>query len=290
MPSSFSFAEAIARLESITTAESVPAIHPGCQSFVRAHEGPTARCFLLIHGYTNCPKQFHTFANLLYERGHTVLVPRMPRHGLADRMTKSLAGLTATELITWLERCLDLAEALGERVDVLGISAGANLAAHAAQHKREVYQSTVIAPVLGTPSIPGWLTPGMTRLGLMLPNVFRWWDPAVRDGDRGVNHAYPRFATHSLAHITRLGRAVMTEARNWSPRASEIIVVLNEADTSVANQPIEQLAARWSATGGNVNLHRIAKHEQMIHDIIDPDQKQQQIQAVYPRLIDLIGA
>lgn len=290
MPSSFSFTEALARIESLVVAESVPAINPVCRSFVRAHEAPTPRCFLLLHGYTNCPQQFRVFAEQLFERGHNVFVPRMPQHGMADRMTKALANLTGSDLLVWLERSLDLAAALGTRVDVLGLSAGANLAAHVAQHRRDVYQCTVIAPVLATPRVPLWAMGTVARIGSELPNVFQWWDPKIRDGDRGVPHAYPRFATRSLAHVMRLGREVMHEAVDWAPRASEIIVVLNEADRSVANAPIAQLAERWSATGGSVRLQRIPQSEGMPHDMIDPEQKQQRIDLSYPLLLDLIGA
>src|SRR5262249_3134879 len=57
------------------------------------------RAIVLLHGFTNCPKQFDSLAPLLYEAGANVLLPRMAWHGAQDRMTPALARLTASELV-----------------------------------------------------------------------------------------------------------------------------------------------------------------------------------------------
>ena len=74
------------------------AINPLCRTRLFAHGRRTARAVVLFHGFTNCPRQFEALGRLLHERGDNVLIPRQPRHGLADRMSEDLAALTAPEL------------------------------------------------------------------------------------------------------------------------------------------------------------------------------------------------
>lgn len=281
---------ALARIVAVARAEEELPVNPVCRGFARAHGARTARCLLLIHGYTNCPQQFRAFAELLHARGHSVYVPRLPRHGLADRLTGELALLTAAELLAWLEQALAVAHGLGERVDVAGISAGANLAAYAAQGRPDVHQATMIAPVLGTPSIAHWAMPALARVAAVAPNMFRWWDPQLRDQRNALPHAYPRFATRSLGQVVALGLGVMRQAAERPPLAREIVVVTNGSDEAVTNPPVAQLVARWRARGANVRAHHFPPEHRLVHDVIDPGQPRQQVELVYPALLELMGA
>src|ERR1700744_2694065 len=56
----------------------------------------TPLAVVLLHGFTNNPAQYSTFAPLLHARGVNVVVPRMPLHGYRNRMTDAIANLTAT--------------------------------------------------------------------------------------------------------------------------------------------------------------------------------------------------
>lgn len=281
---------ALARVAAVARAEEDPAINPVCRGFARTHGARTARCVLLIHGYTNCPQQFRAFAELLHARGHSVYVPRLPRHGMADRLTGELALLTAAELLAWLGQALAVAHGLGDRVDVAGISAGANLAAWAAQRRPDVYQATLIAPVLGTPSLAPWAMPALARVAAVAPNMFRWWDPQARDQRNALPHAYPRFATRSLGQIVGLGLGVLREAAERPPLARAIAVVTNGSDEAVTNPPVEQLVARWRARGAQVRAHHFPPERGLMHDVIDPGQPRQQVELVYPALLELMGA
>ena len=88
------------------------------------HHGATApRVFVLLHGLTTTPAQLVDFAQALYAGGANVFVPRLPRHGHANRMSEVLAGLTEVELMeAGADICLSkpfsmhaLEEAIGNR-------------------------------------------------------------------------------------------------------------------------------------------------------------------------------
>jgi alpha-beta hydrolase superfamily lysophospholipase len=281
--------EAMARVAAVAREEEDPALNPLCRGYALTHGARAARCVLLLHGYTNCPYQYRDFAKLVHARGHNVYVPRMPCHGMADRLTEALAHLSAPMLLAWLDAALAVAAGLGARVDVLGISAGANLAAYAAQHRPAVHQAVIFAPVLGSPTVAAWVTPALVRASAILPNQFRWWDPERRAERGELPHAYPRFATRSLGAITGLGLDVLRDAGREPPVASDIALVINEADPAVTLPPIEELLARWRARGAPVREHRFPAALGLIHDLIDPGQPLQRVDLVYPALLELLG-
>lgn len=281
--------EAMARIATVAGEEEDPALNPLCRGYALTHGARAARCVLLLHGYTNCPYQYRDFARLVHARGHNVYVPRMPCHGMADRLTEALAALTGPMLLAWLDAALAVAGGLGARVDVLGISAGANLAAYAAQHRPEVYQAVIFAPVLGTPTVAAWATPVLARVAAILPNQFRWWDPERREQRNDLLHAYPRFATRSLGAVASLGLGVLRDAGRSRPVARDIVFVINEADPAVTLPPIEELLARWRARGAPVREHRFPAALGLIHDLLDPGQPQQRVDLVYPALLELLG-
>jgi carboxylesterase len=67
-------------------------------------------------------------------------------------------------------------------------------------------------------------------------------------------------------------------------------MVTNAVDMSVDNRICDRLVAHWRAQGTNVTTYLFPKELKLIHDCIDPQQPQQQIDTVYPVLIELIEA
>lgn len=288
-PPAPTYAEALARIAALQGAEGGPELNPRCRGYALTHGARTPRCAVLLHGYTNCPQQFRAFAAQLHAGGRSVYVPRLPHHGLADRMAPDQARLSRRELVAYLDAALAVARGLGERVEVLGLSAGGSLAAFAAQRRPEVDLAVVIAPVLGAPAIPAWGTPALAAAAGLLPNQFRWWDPVNKDNRPSPPHCYPRFSTRALGAIVRLSLAVLREARRTPPAAARIVVVTNAADEAVTLPPIELLMARWRARGADVREHRFPAELGLIHDLMDPEQGRQQTALVYPVLLDLLG-
>ena len=110
-------------LEKFATLQSLDGddLNPVCHSTLLTHDRKTDRVVVLLHGITNCPQQYATFAPQLFERGCNVFIPRMPRNGLADRMTNELQHLKAQELRTFCDDICDIAAGLGDRVVVTGL-------------------------------------------------------------------------------------------------------------------------------------------------------------------------
>ena len=112
-----------------------------CLSRLLTHGEPTERAVVLVHGLTNCPKQWELFGQEAYERGWNVLILRLPEHGLGDRETGKIGSvshlrhLDAQKLARYADQAIDIGVGLGEKTDVMGLSLGGTVAAWSAQER-----------------------------------------------------------------------------------------------------------------------------------------------------------
>jgi len=227
---------------------------------------------VLLHGLTASPRTWRDFARERYARGENVLVPRLPRHGHADRKTDALAGLTGEELRAQGERIVDAAAALGERVVLVGHSLGGALALHLGHVDARVDRVVAVAPFLGIRRLPADWHAWMRALLERMPSRFLYWDPIDR-GRGAPQHGYHRYTTRSLAAGLALADALRADARSGPPRARHVEIIRNAGETSVNNRTIDDLVRTWRAAGGR----RVRVHELIglgaSHDIVEPERR-----------------
>jgi alpha-beta hydrolase superfamily lysophospholipase len=269
------------------------AILPAALPRLYEHGTPVRRAVVLFHGFTNCPQQFDALARALHTRGCNVYVPRIPRHGLKDRLTRDLANLTLAELEGCANDAYELARGLGATVATIGLSLGGSMVLWLAQ-TRPVDLAVPIAPFLmpvapvgNHAAIPSPVGDPAMRVLYTLPSMYWWWDPAIKEGTRPV-YAYPGYPTHALAELVFLADAIFADAASAKPRARRCVLVLNEHDNAVDNGVARKLLALWNGRG-------VAYRELVLtglggprHDIIDPTTFPQGRTLVYPKLEDLV--
>ncbi len=267
-----------------------PDLNPVCGSKLLTHGQTTDHAIILIHGMTNCPQQYCDLAPLLYEQGYNVLIPRMPRNGLADRNTQDLAELTTNELIDFSNKVADIAHGLGRHITVVGISVGAVVASWIAQFRADVDAALIIAPSFGIvsnlPIANRTVNMAVKQFFLTMPNVMT---QRFRPFNEGPAQGYYGFATRGLGAAMQLGSLVFHAARNQPPASSEVLFVLNDSDPAVNNAMSLQLLQSWRKLGAAANVYTFTAEHHLIHDIIDPQQVEQQTAYVYPILLDLIA-
>jgi carboxylesterase len=259
------------------------------RSAVLDHGRRTERVTVLLHGLTASPRTWRDFARARHARGENVLIPRLPRHGHADRMSETLAELSSTELAAQGERIMDAAAALGQRIVLVGHSLGGSLALHLAHNDGRVYRAIAVAPFLGIKRLPhdwhAWARALLERT----PNRFLYWNPI----DRGRNlplHGYHRYTTRSLAAGLALADALREDALRGPPRAAHVEIVRNAGETSVNNRTIDDLVERWRAVGGaNVVVHRLVGLGAS-HDVVEPERKGAPAARFLPLLGELLDA
>ncbi len=283
-----SYADALRRVSAVGARDDAT-IAPECRTLLLTHGARTARAVVLLHGLTNCPEQFRVLGERLYGRGANVYIPRLPEHGLADRMTGALARLDARAMCAATDEAVDIGRGLGDSVIVVGLSIGGVMAEWAAQERADVVRAVPIAPLHGLARAPGALAGPAMNLLLTLPNQFVWWDDKRKADLPGPKHVYPRFSTRAAGETVLLGAAVEAEARRAPPAARSIVVITVGGDVAVDNPAVARLTQVWRAHGAHVIAREFPARLRLNHDIIDPVQVGGNPALVYPVLLDLIA-
>jgi len=281
-----SYEEAMARWARAQEHEAAQPLHDGGRSIVLTHGHETERVFVLLHGLTNAPRQFRELGGELFATGANVVIPRLAHHGLADRMTDAHAALTAQDLIRYAQYGVDLAQGLGKKVTVVGLSISGISAAWLAQNRDDIDEVFLLAPLFGPAVVPDPLTPAFAALLERLPNQMLWWDPRVRENLPGPPYNYPRFATRPLGEALRLG--LHTAQPNRKLRVDKLGVILTENDLAVNNRRTRRLVEQWRAASPDTEIffHEFPAEENIPHDFIDPLQPDARTDKVNALLVD----
>jgi esterase/lipase len=286
-----SYEEAVARFEMVQAAEAELAdINPVCISKLLTHGEKVDNAIVFLHGFTSCPDQFAQLGQEYFEKGYNVYIPRAPRHGIRDRLGNPLKGLTAEDLAEFATQSADIAQGLGERVIVAGLSGGGSMATWLSQVRADVDLVVPIAPFLGVGFIPRILNRPLTNLLLLVPDFFQWWDPINKENNpNSAPYSYTRYPTHSLFENMRLGFAAEEDAKWVKPAAGAILVITNANDESVNNDVIAEFESMWLAHGEQfLETFRFAKELGLPHDLITVGRPDGNVELVYPKLHELI--
>jgi esterase/lipase len=255
---------------------------PHGRTVLLTHGARTPRVDILLHGFTDSPNQFAELADSLFRDGDNVYVPRLPHHAEHSGDARALAGLTAVQLRQTADSSVDIAAALGDTVVVVGLSVGGTMAAWMGQHRQEVRRVVMIAPAFEAGRIPSRLQRFMINLTERLPNVTRRSAPDTTHPDRN-----PGFATHALAEVLRLGRAVDDAARKKPPRAAEFTLMLNDHDRTVSSSAALDVAKEWESHGAHVSVYAFPASLGLPHNVLDGRDPGGQPLLVLPSLIAL---
>jgi len=281
------YMEAAQRIEKLRS-QAPKNMNPVCQLQFMSHEKAMDRAIVLVHGYTNCPEQFHELGKRFYGLGYNVLIAPLPHHGLTDRMTEAHGQLTAQELVAYADITVDIAQGLGKEVIMMGFSAGGTITAWAAANRSDIDLAVIISPVFGFKPIPAALTAAAMNISSFLPDLFEWWDPQ-QQAEILPAYAYPRYSIHALSQTLRLGFATQLASNRMQPFAKRIIVVFNANDTAINNDLTLDVVKNWQTHDAKLTTYEFTENLTLGHDLIDPNQPDAKIEIVYPRLIGLVS-
>ncbi len=282
------YAMAMDRAAALTGADG-PDVNPECTSRILDHGERVARSVVLLHGYTNCPAQFSVVADAYFDAGYNVVVARIPQHGMADRLTRDLSYLTAGALTTLADESVDIAAGLGERVSVVGLSAGGTLAAWLAAERNDVAEVVLMAPLMVPKVLPEATVGPVARFSKVIPDIYLWWDSALKESLASPPYAYPRYSVHSLGALLAVGRDAQRDPIREVP-LERMVVVTNEHDAAVSNAAVGRLADRLGEGAQERVEHVFTDDLGYKHDIIDPEgENVEDLDTIYGVLGPILG-
>jgi pimeloyl-ACP methyl ester carboxylesterase len=263
-----------------------PAIRPEGVSLLFTHGRPVQHAAVLFHGFTNAPRQFEELAQAYFKNGCNVYVPRLPRHGLKDRLTTDLANLTLTEIQNAADEAYSLARGLGGSVSVIGLSLGGSMALWLTQ-TQPVDLTVPIAPFLMPIGYPEAAVRAAAHVAYVLPSFYCFWDSKLKENSL-PDYAYPGYPTHAMAELVFFGDEIFKASAAGKPLAKRCILVTNAGENAVDNDVSRRLVALWNAKGADYTELILRNLGPPRHDIIDPVTFPQGRTLVYPVLEKLV--
>jgi carboxylesterase len=250
---------------------------PGGRSIVVTHGHATARAVVLLHGFTNSPRQFDSLADIFYRDGDNVYVPRLPRHAERGGDASALAGITAEALRDAADGAVDIAHGLGDSVIVVGLSGGGTMAVWIAQYRADVRRAVIVAPLMGVSHVPLALEVPILSLAIRSPNITRADPRDGRQPDRELG-----WSTHGVGQFLRLGLAARRASMSTPPATRDISILLNAHDRTISRPAVLALGRRWIQHGASVRVFELPDSLGLPHDVIDPRQRVRRTDIVYP--------
>lgn len=281
-----SYDEAVQRIE-VLQSQRVSEMVPECLTQFMTHGQKVQKVIVLVHGYTNCPKEFVELGTKFYDLGYNVLIAPLPHHGLKNRLNDEQGQLTAEELVSYTDQVVDIAQGLGNQVTIMGYSCGGVVTAWAAQNRRDVDTAVVMSPAFGYAVIPTNFTAPVMNYVIHTPDVFVWWDAGLKE-NVSPYYTYPQYSKHALAQIMRFGFSVQIAARTTAPAAKRIFFITNANDDSVNNPLALQVAQQWKQDDAQLKLYEFPASLKLPHDLIDVNKPHSNTPLVYQKLIELL--
>ena len=268
-------------------------VNPVCKDILMDQKKKVEKVVLIYHGFTNCPKQFEILGQQLFDKGYTVYIPRMPRHGLSNLLTDETAELTTRELVDYSNETVNIATGLGDKVEIIGISGGGLIANWVGLQSEKITKVMNIAPLYEPLNYPHWQLRPIVNLLDILPNQFKWWDDIAKDKPQfGPKYAYPRYALKAINSFLKLSLDLDYRLDNvLSSYNQKYILISGETDKAINNDvAFDYTSELMEIPNTTVVTYQFPADLDLNHDIIDPNQKQAKIDKVYPKLIELFVA
>lgn len=270
------YATAMARTQA-RQAQDDSVVASGGRSIFMGHGERTPRVFVLLHGFTDSPKQFEALGQRLFSTGDNVYIPRLPHHAEARTRMRALTRITAGELEAFGDSTIDIARGLGDSIIVVGLSAGGNVAASIAQRRDDVHRVVLVAPAIAAGRVPDEVAHALVIAGSRLPNVTR---SAAPDSERP--DYIQGITTRGLAQVLRLGEEVRVEAERFPGGAHQIMFLLNENDRTVSSDAAIDLAKRWSAGPSLVSVYEFPGTLRLPHNVMETTVRGGNLEVVLP--------
>jgi carboxylesterase len=269
----FAAAERVAQRQSEDDSISVP----GAGSILMTHGEKTPRAYVLLHGFTDSPKQFEELGKRLFATGDNVYIPRLPHHSERAWGVRELGNVRASEMVAFGDSSVDIASGLGDSVIVVGLSLGGNITASIAQDRPDVTRAVIIAPAINAGRLSNGVGRKLGWFASLLPDVVR---PAKPDSLRP--DYVQGISTRGLGQVLQLGDRVRSNAARFPAQAKQIAFLLNENDRTVSDDASIEVARHWETGPSLVSVYQFPQAFKLPHNMMELSEKGGNLEVVLP--------
>jgi len=219
-----SYDEAKTRLAKLQTLDD-DSIRSECKTTLLDHGNTTSKVFVLYHGFTSCPKQYDQFAQILYDKGYNVLIPRLKYHGYFDLTTRDQAKITPTDFMDLTQESVGIATGLGQKVEVVGLSGGGVMALWAGLNLPNIDQVVAISPIIQPLFFKDYPQNVVTQGLRALPDNYIFWDEKLKEKAEFAPYAYKGFSTKALGQLMTLGYNVKQQSKQITKHQTKFVLI-----------------------------------------------------------------
>jgi carboxylesterase len=260
-----SYADAVARIDAVTATEATMDLQPEGRGIALLTGAHSAKAVILFHGYTTVPEQFRLVGEAYLAQGYNVWIPRLPHHGMANRMTDEFSKITATELREFTDASIDIGAGLGDELTVVGLSGGGSLAIWSGFERAEVDHAVLISPLVHPLGYEDWQLPPMVRALRLSPvDVWNWWSEDLKEKNV-QGYDYPRFSLKGIGALLTLFQ--WTDTRGKPPVKATFTLIRNDGDPRLDGAFNEGFVTRM-VPADHVKIVRIPATEGLGHDLV----------------------
>ena len=260
-----SYAAAAAGIQAVAATEAAMDLQPEGRSIAMLAGSSAGKAVVIFHGYTVLPEQFRLIGDAYLAQGYNVWIPRLPRHGMADRMTDEFSKITATELRDFVDASIDIGAGLGEDLTVIGISGGGSLSVWAGFERPEVDHTVLLTPLLHPLGYEEWQDRPLVRALRLSPvDVWNWWSDEMEEKNV-QGYDYPRFSLKGIAGL--LSMFHWADAQNKPPAHSTFTLVRNDGDPRIDGAFNERFLTRL-VPAGQLDVVVIPASAGLGHDLV----------------------
>lgn len=260
-----SYDAAAASIQAVAATEAGMDLQPEGHSIAMLSGTHSAKAVVIFHGYTVVPEQFRLIGDAYRAQGYNVWIPRLPHHGMTDRMTDEFSKLTASELRDFVDASIDIGAGLGDDLTVVGISGGGSLGVWAGFERPEVDHTVLLSPLLHPLGYQEWQDRPLVRALRLSPvDIWNWWSDDLKE--RNVQgYDYPRFSLNGIAALLSLFG--WTDAQNKAPVGSTFTLVRNDGDPRLDGAFNERFLTRL-VPANQLTVVRIPASAGLGHDLV----------------------
>jgi carboxylesterase len=278
-----SYEEALKKFSLIQEQESALPLSSEGHSRMMVHGVKTERVFVLLHGLSSCPQQWVALATILFNQGANVVILRAQEAGYANIYNEKQNEQSGQDLVNQAAKSLDIAAGLGNKVILVGLSAGALGASWMAQHRNGIDRVVLIAPFFCPYHWSVSVCDIVASLLVHFPNFYIYKKNAASE----PSYNYRGYGTQCVAKTLQLSRAI--RSFKGPLKVNKMVVIFSGADVVVNQKLIEQVVQKWS----DQNPGKVLKYEFLTslgieHDCIDPKKHGSKIDLSYPVILNYL--
>ncbi len=206
-----------------------------CRSTLLTHCQKTLKSIVLFHGFTNCPKQFNQFSQLLFDQGYNVLIPIPPFHGLNDLNTRDQNKLKAAQILDLTQASVAIASGLGQQVETFGLSGGGVMSLWAGLNLPQVSKAIVVSPIMKPYATKDFPLNPVIKILQNIPDQYIYWDGELKDKAEFSLYAYKGFSTKAIAQFLEIGNTVLKQIQTKKTTNAKFILITSDTDQAVDN-------------------------------------------------------